>query len=197
MFIKLPALRESAVSVMLGALMRYQPHCMWLLSLTPPVRRQVPLRPVRVPAVKPPPGPTSPISQKMDTMCSTTRVQMLTPRNRRAVCLLSQSSLPAAGQAAPPSPVKMAPLSPVQMAPLDSSPSAPKRRRGEAAALSSPFQQYLLQRDMLTSEPVDLSMTEVTSPPPAPPPPPAATVTGESTTSYLCSQYQPVWTAVA
>ena len=131
--------------------------------------RQVPLRPVRVEAAQPPPGPASPISQKMDTMCSTTRVQMLTPRNRRAVCLLSHSSLPAATQAAPPSPVQMAPPSPVQMASLDDSPSAAKRARGAgpSAALSSPFQQYLLQRDMLTAEPVDLSLMDVTSPPAA------------------------------
>ncbi|XP_037084758.1 rho GTPase-activating protein 19-like, partial [Pollicipes pollicipes] len=51
-------------------------------------RGQVPLRPVRGDG---PAAPTSPISQKMGTMCSSTRVQMLTPRNRRAVCLLSQT----------------------------------------------------------------------------------------------------------
>ncbi|KAF0305691.1 Rho GTPase-activating protein 19 [Amphibalanus amphitrite] len=148
-------------------------------------RGQVPLRPVRVDAVQPPPGPSSPISQKMDTMCSTTRVQMLTPRNRRAVCLLSHSRLPAATQAAPPSPVQMAPLSPVQMASLDDSPSAAKRARGadveSSAALSSPFQHYLLQRDMLTAEPVDLSLLEVASPPPAG----AASTIGAATDSTI------------
>ncbi|XP_043214008.1 uncharacterized protein LOC122377715 isoform X2 [Amphibalanus amphitrite] len=156
-------------------------------------RGQVPLRPVRVDAVQPPPGPSSPISQKMDTMCSTTRVQMLTPRNRRAVCLLSHSRLPAATEVAPPSPVQMAPLSPVQMASLDDSPSAAKRARGadveSSAALSSPFQHYLLQRDMLTAEPVDLSLLEMTSPPPAGAAPaivapsPARLLVGEATLS--------------